>query len=395
MKSATFQNRKWELDQLCLDTDEAILLNIYGEGGIGKSSLLREAEQRLHTENSPTLVLFVDFRELQTSQPEALLRAIIAQAPDQLSVTGQNVEQVAGQIVAQLSILTEHKRVYLMFDTTELFQEEMDFWRWLETNLIGPLAVEGRVRQIFAGRVPAPWRRVEVRRILKLLPLEPLATDYAARDFVREVLQKNNPKLKGTEKDKAKVEKAVTLVLEFSFGHPLLSEKLAAYIAIHWPAAVSDKYQFKVDLCREIVKPFIEQVFFGEIKPPWIEILWWISVLDWFDATILQRYLALVEPELTKDQPDYFFIQGISRLRLHYTIIWREERGDRLHGVAGKIVRHCLEVLEPERYRRAYQAAAKTLEALAGEFPKEYPEFEQYRLEAAAYRQRVKQEAQP
>jgi len=385
-----FQNRERELEQICADTDRVVLLNVYGEAGIGKSRLLDEAAQRMRAKSPPALVLQVDIKSLVASasagRPDGVLRSLISQEASLSSDDLRDTEQVAGQVVAQLSALAGHRSVVLMFDTTEVLQEDMGFWRWMEEHLVGPLAVEGQVRQVFAGRVPVPWRRIEARRALELLPLSPLSPQDAARDLIREVLQTQNPDL---EDDKT--EDAIGLVLEFSFGHPSLSEELAAGVASRWTA--SPPAAFKHELCERVVKPFVEQYLFEDIEPPWKEILWWASVLDWFDATVLQRYMGRVAPVLVEGQPDYFFIQGITRLRIHNTVVWREEHGDRLHGVIGDIVRHCLRVMDPERYRGACTAAAKTFEALANEFPDGDPDAEQYCLEAEMYRQRAEQEA--
>ncbi|MCD6327174.1 hypothetical protein J7M28_06435, partial [bacterium] len=111
-----------------------------------------------------------------------------------------------------------------------------------------------------------------------------------------------------------------------------------------------------------------------------------------FDVTILQRYLKQVEPNLVKGQPDYFFIQGITRLRIRHTVVWREASGNRLHGVIKDIVRHCQKILYPDRYRRACLAAAETFKAMADEFPEGSPEAEPYRQEVETYSQRAEQE---
>jgi hypothetical protein len=383
---APYQGRRDELDRICTEADQYLLLNIYGEVGIGKSRLLDEAAQRLRAKLPPALVLMVDLKswvDASTNRPEWLMRALVAQSEGQLSSTGRSAEQIAGEVVAQLNTIANRVPVYLIFDTTEVLQEDMDFWRWMEEHLVGPLAVEGVVRQVFAGRVPVPWRRIEVRRSLELLSLGPLFPQGAARNLVREVLQKQNPAL---ATDRA-VEEAIGLILEFSFGHPLLSETLATTVAFRWP--VSSPSMFRHELCEQVIKPFIELHLFEGIEDPWGKILWWASVLDWFDATVLQRYLGRVAPALVEGQSDFFFIQGITHLRIHNTVVWREERGDRLHGVIGDIVRHCFEVMDPTQYRRACQAAAEMFEALASEFPKGDEDARQYYQEAERYRQRA------
>jgi hypothetical protein len=365
-----FWDREAALDRICVQTDQVILVNIFGEAGIGKSCLLQEAAHRLRAKYPPALVLQVDLGQVSTSvnRPEAAVRALIEHSEGWLGGIWPNVEQVAGQLVARLIELASRTQVVLMFDTTEVFQEDMDFWRWMEANLVVPLAVDGQVRQIFAGRVPVPWRKVEVRRALQLLPLGPLAPEEAAKGLIRQVLQTQNPGLE----DRKNTDDAIGLVLGFSFGHPLLSEKLAVEVAPCWPTSSLGALGPK--LCEQVIKPFIEQ--------------------NLFDVTVLQRYLGRVAPALIEGKPDFFFIQGITRLRIRNAVVWRETRGDRLYGVFANILRRCMEVSTPEAYRRACRAAAETFETLAGEFPEEHQEFRQYRQEAESYRQRVEQGAE-
>ena len=93
-------------------------------------------------------------------------------------------------------------------------------------------------------------------------------------------------------------------------------------------------------------------------------------------------------PEL-REKPDYFFIREVARLRTHNTVVWREQRGDRLHGLIQDIVRQCLKTMDPEQYRRACQAAAETFAAIAVEFSEEESYAQQFRDEAEMYRQRA------
>ena len=380
-----FQDRKEVLAELCAPVSEGALINVFGETGIGKSRVLQETERRLRADSPSALVLRIDLAKFKdaSDRPTAVLRALIDQAEGRVSGIWQDTEQVAAVIVAQLGVAAAHTPVYLMFDTTEALQADGEFWAWLHKHLAEPLVVDGRVKQIYAGRIPIRWQRFELRRAVKLLPLEPLAPKEASRTLVKLALLQAGAEFESEEVR----QEAIDLILEFSFGHPLLSEKLAAYVAQHRPEKESLS-SFQQELCRQVIRPFIEQSLFEDIEPLWKKILWWASVLDWFDPTILQQYLTRVMPEL-EEKPDYFFIREVARLRTHNTVVWRERRGDRLHGLIRDIVRQCLKTAEPERYRRACLAAAETFQKIAAEFPEGEEYAQQFKDEAENYRQRL------
>ncbi len=379
-----FQDREEVLGELCAPASQSLLLNLFGETGIGKSRVLQEAERRLQVDRPPAVVLRVDLEKLKDAadRPTTLLRTLIDQAAGRVSGIWQSNEQVAAVIVAQLGALTQHTPVYLMFDTTEALQGDSAFWDWLHQNLTEPLVIDGRVKQIYAGRIPVAWRRFELRRTVKLLPLGPLTPVAASRTLVAQALLQSNPMLK----ERGDFQAAVDLVLEFSFGHPLLSEMLAAYVAGHWPSE-QPLTQYKKILCEQKVKQFINEFLFKEVEEPWREILWWASALDWFDPAILREYLKRVRPELGKE-PDYYFIREVAKLRTHHRVIWQESRGDRLHGLIQDIVRQCFMTMDREEYRRACLAAAETFGDIAKEFDAEDSYKKQFEDEAATYRQR-------
>lgn len=382
---AEFQDREDVLAELCAPASQSLLVNVFGETGIGKSRVLLETAHKLERDGPPSLALRIDMEKLADAddRPTAVLRALIDQTEGRVSGIWQSKEQVAAVIVGQLGALAAHTPIYLMFDTTEALQEDNAFWDWLHQNLTEPLVVDGRVKQIYAGRIPVAWRRFELRRTVKLLPLGPITPVKASRSLVEQALLQSNPELKETED----LQQAIDVVLEFSFGHPLLSERLATYVAQHWPPA-QPLTQFKEALCAEEVAPFIDQALFADIEPPWNKILWWASVLDWFDPTILQQYIEKVMPEMER-KPDYFFIREVARLRTHNTVVWREQRGDRLHGLIQNIVRQCLKTIDVARYKRACLAAAETFESIATEFTEEESYAQQFKNEAAIYRQRL------
>ncbi len=387
----TFQNRESELNMCFDDSDESRLLNIYGETGIGKSSLLAELIRRLRNKSPASLIIHIDFEDLHKSDSNIdadkeafekvknfLLAKMLEDLTGRLIDLQQDQQDSVNKLVVKLIQTSISLPVYLLMDTTEKLQENMAFWRWMEEYVVGPLIVEGKATLIFAGRVPVPWRRFEVRRVVKRLPLKPLKKDVHAIQLVREVLQETNSGL-----DDPEYEEAADLVLEFSFGHPLLSEELAKYVAENWPQHSSP--EFRLQICRDLIEPFISRGFFKTVAQGWQEILRWASVLDWFDATILPRYLKRIAPDLVENKTEFDFIEGITQLRIKDRVVWPVDKGEQLHGVIGNVVQKCFKTLHPNKYRLACEAAAETFFDLAKEFPEGNPEAAYYNNEAGKY----------
>lgn len=386
-----FKDREEEIGLIISAVAEAPLLDIYGVAGIGKSRLIEEAGLRLRDREPQAVLIQVDLVDLPPDppgRPEAFLRSLIAQEPTRLQGAWQNTEQVAAEVVVQLndiaSKLTPATPIYLFVDTTEVVQEDMDFWTWMENNLVGPLVVTGQVQQVFAGRTPVPWRRFEVRRAVKLLSLGPLPPEEAARELIVEILKLRNPNLLPEV-----IQQAVPLLTDLSFGHPRLSEDLIEYAASRLPQALQQPEAFQRELSQEIVVPFADSYLFEDIPAPWPEILRWASVLRQFDPLLLRRYLTKVDKSLVADKQDYFFVQGLAMLRIRYATIWHAGEGTVVHGILRDILRRNLQILRPDDFRQACQAAAAVYDELADEFPSESEEANRYRNEAEQYRNEI------
>jgi hypothetical protein len=385
---AEFVDRTEEVKEVCKPVDEDNrLLIIYGESGVGKTCLLKKAITDLH-QSSPSVIAFiVDFESFaseESNQIAALVNSIIENSGGVLSEDKwHNPEQAAGQIFERLSEIALRRPVYLMFDTTESLQENMGFWEWIQKYIAEPFVVEGKVKLIFAGRVPAPLRRGEVGNARKLLALGAIAPEDKAIELVHNALDLANPNLKAS----TKLKKAVTgLILKFSFGHPKLTEEMATYLAHNWPSQVTKATEREI--CERVVKPFIDDTLFEKIDPTWKDILWWASILDSFSADILHQYLNYAAPELIENKDDYFFLEGIGELKTRKTVIWRAGTGENLHGLIRNITQRCLQTLYPEKYQKACHAAGKTFEAIAEEFSEE-PEYAKlYREMATSHYQK-------
>ena len=361
-----FRGREPELESLLPGGAKSRLQNVYGVSGIGKSRLLREVADRVRESSPGAIVIRVDLETLPrdpSARPRALLEAIVEQEPGRLRGLWHDTEQVAGEIAGQLDGLASSVSlpVYLMFDSTEHVQQDAVFWRWAEANLIGPLVVEENVRLVFAGRVPAPWRRFEVRSAVRLLSLSPLSQEGAAQQLIADALRLYNSDLSSQV-----IDRAVPFLLDLSFGHPLLSEELAEYTASSLPAALEDEEKLRRELCAKVVAHYIEENLFKDLDPPWPEILEWTSVLDRFDPQLLRRYLTLLDAKLA-EQPEYFFIQGVAAMRIQHALVWYEGEGYVIHGVLKDILRHNLEILKPDMFRQACRAAVQVYQEMASE----------------------------
>ncbi len=332
------------------------------------------------------MVIKVDLKPWADTPPgwqKAILRELIGQGRLSASDPGQSAEEVAGGVVAQLNELAQRVTIVLIFDSTDALHQKKSFWTWLENHLVIPLVVDRGVRQIFSGRLPAPFYEFNVRTARTLHALSPLFPPECVQRLMIEQLQQASLSVGTSE-----LEDGVRSAAAMAFGHPLLAEKLANHLGRAWPPQFDDAWSRET--CEQVLKPFIDDFLLADIDQPWKDIVWSISVLDSFDMSVLQRYLERFSSDLLRGRREDFVIQGLQALRLQYTLLWQAENGYRLCGVIQDIIRHCLHVLDADRYRDACESAAATFEELASLFLDGDEEGRRYQTEADDYRRRTK-----
>lgn len=343
MDETPFTNREEELRVI---RNASSLLNLYGEHGIGKSRLVREAAALLKKEGHR--VLQINLSEMD-AEPGRELEATVAALESELGLahaTDKSLEFRAGAMRAALLDLAQAGQVFLFVDATEARQEDMAFWNWLERNLVGPLASEDRIHQVFVGQMPTPWRRAEVRLSVERYPLERLAPPHA--DAVAAAA------LRPAQLETSYQQAVMQVIASLAFGLPRLIERLAGWF-VNTPARPATEH-LEANLARDVVRPFIFDDLFCGIPDPWPDILWWASALDFFDATLLPRYLRKLDRLHLSDDSDFFFIQGLQQMRIQYKVVFQAKEGDRLYGVLRDIVRKCFQTVAPDEFAYANQA---------------------------------------
>ncbi|MCL5046507.1 MAG: ATP-binding protein, partial [Actinobacteria bacterium] len=190
LESRLFVGRKAErtlfLHHLLDESTEKRILNVYGPGGVGKSSLLDEFRRLV--KKAGWLYLYLDSRD-------------IPRPPDGLSE----------EVLAAFHAAPPERRLVLALDT---YEEMGDLDRWLRERFLPGLP--SRVLVVIAGRLPlqGAWRASPAwRQLIHPLPLEgfdlPLTRQYLERCGIQD-------------------EAVVRDTWAFTLGHPLALSLAAA-----------------------------------------------------------------------------------------------------------------------------------------------------------------------
>lgn len=372
-----FIDRNEDIERICEESDRPTLLNVFGEAGIGKTALKEEVKKR---RSSETIFFEIDLSEFVTRASlsylqicEAIVNRLIEQARPYITGTlPRDLEDKAAILTLKLVQLSEKAPTYLIVDTTETMQDNLQFWGWIEKNIASGLAMDGRIHQVYLGRLPVPWRRFELRRIVHLIPLKPLAVAEDGRSLVVACLQEHE---ETRYLAPPRLDAVVKTIVELTQGHPELTIGVTTSAtliqAVTDIESGLDRHALQIKLCREVVEPYVKQHFFNVDSPFWSRILWDMSVLRWFDPIILQRFAKVVMRDLAPAADDqYFYIDGIGKLAVQNTVVWYAEQGYQLSSLVAGIARTCYHLLYPEAYESALVAAAQTFRDLAEESEK-------------------------
>lgn len=161
------------------------VLNVYGPGGVGKTTLLREFEHLGREAGVP--VYYLDARDVEPT-PAALLEAIQRRTDHKLGTPNDEGPE---------------ERLVLLVDT---FETMLPLERWLRASFLPTLPAE--VLLVLSGRHPLPpaWRTdLGLQDLTRTMPLRNLKTGESRRYLV----QRGVP------------DERVDDVLRFTYGHPM------------------------------------------------------------------------------------------------------------------------------------------------------------------------------
>jgi len=300
------------------ELEDVRILNIYGTGGMGKSTLLGRFERMAL--DGGALFLALDSRDFHHS-PDDLGRALHGRLAALAAPAGGEAagEEGIAYAVWRLNEEANRRKVFLAFDT---FEEFGDLEHWLRETFLPMLDI--RIALVLAGRhslrggwVTSPaWRQVTLR-----MPLGQLRAEEAKAYLLRQ----------GVE-DPA----VVASILLRTQGHPLSLSLAAHYYRIRQDEA-ADEGGFAGDSELSLS---LAEVWLREVPEPLRELTEAAAALRSFNQETLSA--ALGRPV---DAAEFERLAGLSFVRT-------TQRGWMVHDLVREAVAKQLRLRSPELYQR-------------------------------------------
>lgn len=284
---ALFVNREKELD-LIEDAVQALLnrrrllhtpiIEIYGAGGMGKTALLKRAEQ--HCKESGLACLSLNIGRISVSLEHDFIEQISTYLPNQHSFTGQSV------LSAVRTLLVERPVVMLFDEVDAATPEQLDVLQ----SLLHELIHEEKLLVIFASKKALPFLQKEqsVARKLTPLSLQSLSREHCEHLFTSEAAQ-----IEAETRN---------LIFEWTKGYPLamnvMLEAINSGLDIHTE-------QGRAKILDQLKNTVIYQEILGNVEPQrrsyYYSALQLFSLPRRFSIVIMQDLIEAFSPDLQRN----------------------------------------------------------------------------------------------
>lgn len=337
---------KERINVLCHDETKTVfstVLEWYGIPGIGKTEIGQYAVSSLCTEMKIPYVC-IDFdpeanpsAEKYTENPVLLLKEITDQQPTlipesdaflnsleryQPSAGSRLIEIEEKRIVQTFNahakrFLNDHPLV-ILFDSIEKTSPQTS--DWAGKNIVSQLCQTGRCIIIWSGRTPNRWKVYEIRRRVHAVRLEALSPE-------------------ATEE-----QTGFPLIYRFSFGHPLLNEKLSQFITRFDSVAPP---QLKTRLVDEVDR-VLENSILQNVPENLKDACRVLAIVRQFDAGSMKRILSRFLEEFKSLKSPLKVVQEL----MQYSLVeWHQVyKGYALDETLRRILALHLHITSPERY---------------------------------------------